>query len=207
MIKELKENWTIVINGSWNISIFNPAWLSGNIFKSKEVTLEIGLEPGLTRRLIGDNVVIIPRPSRLMFTPNDLEDSTLKRMEEIACTVLEVLKHTPVSAVGINFGYSIKPVQTNLDNKLPKLFSAEFAKEELIIESREYKWTCQYEKQTLNVSYQADGKEAKILFNFHSDLPDASSAAKHISGKVISFRDKTRAVLDNVFDVTLEDKS
>lgn len=205
MVDALREHWTIAILGRWNVAIFSPAWLSKNVLQSKDVTLEVGIEPGLPRRVTGDNVVLIPTNSRLILAPNDLGDGTLCRMEQVACKVLELLTHTPISAVGINYGYRISPLTEELRAKLPVILSTEFAKENLSIRSREYKWTFQYDQETLNVTYQSDGEEATILFNFHKDVTDTQIAAAYIAGKVIPHRDKTRSVLEQVFDLAMED--
>ena len=191
MLEVMREHWTIVILGRWNVAIFNPDWLRRNIFQSTDITLEIGIQPELPRRITGDNVVIIPANSRLMLVPNDLEEPTLLRTEQAACKILELLKHTPVNAVGINYGYRVKPLLPELRDKLPVIFATEFAKENLTIRSREYKWTCQYEQQTLNISCQSDGEEAVVLFNFHLDVTDTEAAAGYINGKVMPNRDKT----------------
>jgi len=205
MIEALKDNWTIVILGSWNTAIFNPRWLTTHVFQAKEASLEISIQPGLPRRIIGDNVALIPTNSRLMLAPNDLEDATLVRMEEIACEILGLLPHTPVNSAGINFGYKVSPMSEELRNIIPVILSTQLASEGLVIRSREYKWVCQYEQQTLNIRFKADGEGAIILYNFHLDVKDSNEAAEYIGGKVIRFREKTKEVLQNVFDITLED--
>lgn len=205
MIEPLKENWTIVILGTWNTAIFNPGWLTAHVFQAKETSIDIGIQPGLPRRITGDNVVLIPTNARLMLAPKDLEDATLVRMEEMACEILRLLPHTPVNSVGINFGYKVSPMSEELRNMIPDILSTQLASEGLVIRSREYKWACQYEKPTLNISFKADDEEAIISYNFHLDVKDSNEAAEYIGGKVICFREKTKEVLQNVFDITMED--
>lgn len=205
MVEAIRENWTIVITGRWNVAIFNPAWLGKNVFQSDEIMLEVGIEPGLPRRLTGDNVVVIPTNSRLMLAPSDLEEGTLLRMEQVAYKILSLLQHTPVNALGINYGYKISPLTQELRDKLPVLLSTELGREGLVMRSREYKWTVQYENRTLNINCKSDGDEANILFNFHLDVTDTEVAAENINGKIIPYRDKTRSILEQVFDITLED--
>jgi hypothetical protein len=206
VLEALRENFTIVVVGNWNVSIFNPGWVGKNIFDSKTVTLEVGIGPELPRRLIVDDVIVIPQSSRLMVTPNKIDNTTLKRMEDAVCKILELLSHTPVSAVGVNFGFRIKPLAGSFSN-IPALLAEELASEGLSIESHEIKWTVGHEstrKTILNLSVQIGTDEALIKFNFHSDTENTAKAIESIKDKVIGYRDKALSVLVNVFRVELE---
>lgn len=206
MFEALKDNFTIVVLGRWNVSIFSPAWVGKNVFGQKTITLEVGIEPELPRRLTSDDVVVIPTSSRLMVTPNIINDTTLKRMEDVVCKILELLSHTPVSGVGVNFGFIVKPLTDSFSN-IPTLLAEKLASEGLTIESNEVKWTIGYErerKSILNLSVQIDKDEALIKFNFHSDTENTGKAIESIKDKVIVYRDKALSVLDKVFGVTSE---
>lgn len=206
MFEALRENFTIVVLGSWNVSIFSPGWIGKSIFDEKTVTLEVGIGAELPRRLTVDDVIVIPQSSRLMVTPNILDNKTLIRMEGAVCKILELLSHTPVSAVGVNFGFRVKPLTDSFSN-IPALLAEELASEGLSIESREIKWTVGYEstrKTILNLSVQIGTDEALIKFNFHSDTENTGKAIESIKDKVIGYRDKAFSVLVNVFRVELE---
>lgn len=207
MFEALRENFTIVVVGRWNVSIFSPGWVGKNIFDKKAITLEVGIEPELPRRLAVDDVVVIPQSSRLMVASNIINDTTLKRMEDAVCKMLELLSHTPVSAVGVNFGYRVKPLTDSFSN-IPAPLAEKLASAGLAIESHEIKWTVGYERERrtiLNLLVQIDKDEAIIKFNFHSDAENTGKAIESIKDKVIVYRDKALSVLDSVFGVRAED--
>lgn len=208
MFEPLKDDLTIVVIGNWNVSIFSPKWVGESIFDRSEITLDVGIDPGLPRKLTVENVVVIPMSSRLMVTLSNIDDTTLKGMENAVCKILTLLIHTPVSAVGINFGYKVKPLPDNYNSIFPVLLANKLASEDLIVKSREIKWTVDYEKQKnrrLNISNQIDEDEAIVKFNFHSDIKNAEEAIKSIQDKVVIYRDKTLSILDKVFGEKSED--
>lgn len=206
MFEVLKDNFTIVVLGRWNVSIFSPAWVGKNIFGQKTITLEVGIEPESPRRLIADDVVVIPANSRLIVAPNIIDDRNLKRAEDVVCKILEVLSHTPVSGVGVNFGFRVKQL-TDRFSDIQALLAEKLAREGLEIEAEEVKWTVGYDrerKSILNLSVQMDKDGALMKFNFHSDTENTVKAIESIKEKVIEYRDKALSVLGNVFGVTSE---
>lgn len=208
MFEPLKNLFTIVIIGRWNVSIFSPEWVGKNIFKKREIILDVGIEPGLSRRLSDEKIVIIPLSQRLMITLSIIDDEALKGMENAVCEILTLLTHTPVSAVGINFGYKIKPLPENYTSDFPVLLSEKLASEDLVVKSHEVKWIVDYEREqnrSLNISNQIDGNEAIVKFNFHRDIKNTEEAILGIKDKVLSYRDKTISILDKVFGVESED--
>ena len=52
MIKPVITEWTIVILGRWNTSIFNPKWLGKNIFDDKKLTIEVAMDAGFPMHTI-----------------------------------------------------------------------------------------------------------------------------------------------------------
>ena len=207
MTEALKDKWTIVVLGTWNTSIFSVAWLGKNVFGARELLLEVGTEPGVPRRVTADDVVVIPSDSRLIVVPKNLEETTLVKAERVACKILELLKHTPINAVGVNFGYRVNPLPQQLRERLPSLLGAELAVENLVIKARDYVWTVQSDPGVLNIRASIEGDEAVISFNFNLSTHETEAAAKYVDGNVIKFRDKTKAILDGVFKVFAEEKS
>jgi hypothetical protein len=204
MVEEVKEHWTIVIVGKWNTAIFSPEWLTNNVFQTQELSLEFGMAPGMPRRITAEKVTLIPTHTSLILAPTELDDPTLLRMEGIACKILDLLTHTPVANVGINFGYRVTPALPELLEQFPSPHGERFASQQLTIQSREFLWTLKHENQQLRLSCQIKNGELFIKFNFHSDTPTTSVAKSHIAGKIINHRMKTKSVLEQVFGITME---
>lgn len=208
MLEPLRDQFTIVVVGSWNVAIFSPAWVAENVFRTREVVLEIGAEPGMPRRLTAEDVRVIPGTSRLMVAPVTISDVALKRMAEAVCRILELLNHTPVRGVGVNYGYRVAPLPSGLSSDVPMLLADKLAREDLVVESHESGWSVRYgegSQTVLNLSVQVLRDEAVLKFNFHSDVRSAAEAIERIKGKVVMHRDKTLSVLDNVFGLRPEE--
>jgi hypothetical protein len=207
MARPIKEEWTIVILGAWNVSIFNPDWLAANIF-SRELTIEFGLDPlnpAMPRRFTADDVTIISTSSKLIIAPSNLEEATLLKAEQMACKILELLNHTPVTAIGINFGYQVKPLLDEFNGQYPTIRSDKFTEQSLIVQSRLFKWTISDRGQIINLSCNINDEEARLKFNFHNTVTNTVMAKSNIAGKFIVYRDKAKGILKQVFEVEVED--
>lgn len=207
MLEALRDNFTIVVVGNWNVSIFSPEWVGRNIFENKAITLEFEIGSGLQRRLSVDDVIIIPSSSSLMVTSNKVDDITLKRMENVACKILELLNHTPVRAVGVNFGYRLEPLAGSSCSEIPVIMAEKLASEDLVIGLYEIKWSVGYgreRKTLLNLSVKIGKDDALIKFNFHSDIENTGKGIESIRDQVIVYKNKALSVLDKLFGVSPE---
>ena len=203
-MQEVRDHWTIVILGRWNVGIFTPEWLTKNVFESPQVTLELGMDPLLPRRITEGGTTLIPTDSSLILAPSELSDASLTRMERIACKILGALKHTPVSAVGMNFAYRVTSAPAQLLEQFPGIHANEFADQQLVIRARDFGWVMEYEGYVLNLTCHIERQDLFIKFNFHAVAQDTAVARSIITDKIIKHRDKTRGVLKNVFNVGLE---
>ena len=60
MLEPRPEEWTVVLLGNWNVSIFNPAWLTKNLFENETISLELPMIFGLAPKIKGDDIILIP---------------------------------------------------------------------------------------------------------------------------------------------------
>jgi len=203
-VETVTAEWTIVILGAWNKSIFHPKWLTDHIFQQKDLTIEVPMQPGLPMRITGDGVLLIPRDDRLILGVTEVNDKLLLRMEEIAAKVLELLPHTPVSKVGLNFGYKTELDET-LETRLPSLEPQGLEQAHLRVEARLYKWTCKFDGETINISVEVEGKEVRIKFNFDAPVADANECRAKITGRLMEHRDTTKRMLIDLYGLGRED--
>lgn len=206
MLERIRSDWTIVILGTWNIGIFNPAWLTTHVFESKEVSIEFGIEPGLPRKIIGDKIIILPMRNKLIIATAELNSSTIQKMEDVACKILDLLEHTPVTHVGINFVYKVHPVVPEIMNQFPDFQRDKFSDQHLILKSRHYGWDLDQEGQKIKLVCDLDEEGLLIKFNFHAVTPNTTSAKEHISGNVLNFSSKAESLLEQIFDITDEEE-
>jgi hypothetical protein len=205
-LKEQRDNSTIVIVGFWNIGIFTPDWLANNVFDSKEVILEVGLNPGLPRRFTADGITIIPSEDRLILSPKELGNTSLSKMESIACKLLSTLPHTPVRSAGVNFGFEDNSSLNPLASKIPIIFEKEFGLQDLSILSRRINQQISDKGQIINVACEIIENRVLVQFNFHKPLNNTKEGIEFLIGKVSPFHDKSLSILSTIFQVTAEDK-
>ena len=208
MLRPIREKWTIVILGKWNESIFTPKWLGENIFDKKKISLEFPMEPGFPRRITSNGITLIPDSNRLLLNPTELYDDYLRRMEHVACQLLDRLPHTPISHTGINFGYRIEPVSDDLQSHFPSLDESRFGDAGMIIRLRKYGWSLDIDGQYLNLNCELseNSESLDFSFNFHSESSTADSARKVIEGHVLELRDKADLILRQIYDLSKEDE-
>jgi len=101
----LLEYFTTVAAGAWNPGVFTPEWVKSHLIETDRADLELALEPsGPVYRVIADGLIVIPKRSQLVIGAHS---STKKWYESLTtmAKALELLPHTPISAIGVNFGF------------------------------------------------------------------------------------------------------
>lgn len=201
MLKPIREDFTIVIIGKWNVSIFTPRWLSENIFDQKEVAVEFPLEPGLPRRIIGEEVVLIPSSDRLALNVSSVNDENLRKMESKARLLLDILPHTPVAQIGTNIGYAVEDPDDDLFTHFPSIDSEKFADKKMIISSRFFAWTFNVDGQILNMKCNLKDTSPTFHFNFHSNIQSPKEAIPLLDGKILGHRSFALSILKEIYNL------
>jgi hypothetical protein len=194
------EGWGIVVAGNWNVSIFNPNWVSENIFDKAEVQVEFPLTPGLSPRYTRDGVSVFLQGERLNLCPEQANDQCLKAVEDKAKRILDLLPHTPVNAVGINFIYK----ETDPKPGLSAMFNFQDTGRLDVLGfntqvreiGRQLAWNAGMLNLTMRIS-----NAGSILFNFnyHEQVASTVEAANAIAGQVVSLEHKSRTLLDKLY--------
>jgi len=204
-MKPAPAHWTIVILGRWNVSIFNPDWLGKNLFDNKELFVEVPMEPGLPMRFTGDNVLLIPHSDRVILGAKETTNDNLTHMEKLATKLVDILPHTPIGAVGVNFGYDVRPIPEKIREAFRNPHAKEFTEHELTVPSKSFKWSCKYHGETVNMSFDFDNDKLLVKSNFHSDAHTAAQVIDALKGKVLSKREFTETILKDIYELELED--
>ena len=125
-------------------------------------------------------------------------------------TLLEILDHTPVSALGINFGFE---ESTENFEKLD-IFSfgdtTDWIDRSYTQETAEIKRRFKLgndEKGILNFSLILNQRKVALDFNFHYDCADTEKAKEIIlEGIIAKNRDIALNILEDVYSLTLEEE-
>lgn len=203
-MKPILTDWTLVLAGSWNVAILNPDWLSRLVFNEKQFEAEMiieGVRPQM--RFMFERVVVIPAPSRVVFSPRRPEDADLLAVEAAGKKVLELLPVTPISGVGINFGYGEDEPHRDLTSLFEIRDANKITDEQLEINSTAIVRELKFEDRVINLR-MTQGVGVAFNFNFHKGVSSADEARAAIDGKLTLYRAYSEALLANLYGLELE---
>src|SRR5437867_2471575 len=100
------EHWTIVVAGAWNANIFTPAWVSANVFNGQNINLEMQIGPGgpAIKYHFG-RMTLIVKSDMIIAGAREPTTEAMDEMSGALRKILELLPYTPVTALGVNFGF------------------------------------------------------------------------------------------------------
>lgn len=213
-MEEIKNACSIVILGGWNTRILTPPWLSNHVYKKGVLEVLFPVDPTLPI-IISDpeSFSINISNTRLLLNPVNINEEKLKLMAEGAFTILTTLEHTPVSAVGINYGFkeNVKQIEflnyieqdgSDLQNKFVDLHK--LTNINLI---RTFKMSDQFDNRIMNFKMLKAYKSSEIIveFNFHKDVNEAKEAANLVKqNNVIELHNFAINFLTTYYGFTLE---
>lgn len=102
--------WTAVLAGAWNKAIFTPSWIAKQIFREEEdIPVELAIAFGVDETIMrfpSKNVALQVSDARIIVVPTELTDESLRTVNTTVESVLRVLFHTPITAIGFNFAFA-----------------------------------------------------------------------------------------------------
>lgn len=197
------EGWNVVIAGNWNVSIFNPDWVSRHLFGGHEVQVELRLAPEFSPRYSGDGIQVLFDGNRLLVHPQQTDQNALNMAEQKAILILELLPHTPVIAVGINFRYVETEPSPGLEATFhfddnDRMTDAGF---ELV--STEILRQLRHDGRLLNLKLSQSEGSAIFNFNYHTQVNDTTEAINAIRGHVLELEQTSVGILNTVYHAEL----
>jgi hypothetical protein len=193
-----EHSWTIVVVGHWNRMIFTPHWVGRKIFEVEHIQTLIS--PNLSAPVIyrNDDVALSIRSGRVVVEVTRFADDSVQTAETMMCKVLSELSQTPVSAIGINFGFIIDEQNARLldlfrfsdEADIPwntemKKITREFVKDDVI----------------LNLSFSLADQNLEIDANFHKNVKDATEALHAIRGNILARKTQLLQLLEGTYDL------
>lgn len=198
-----EKSWTIVIVGHWNRMIFSPDWVGKEILGVERFETFVPIIPGAPILYRDDNICLSVSEQRLVFEIRKFSDECIRTAEEKSCIVLRELCRTPVTAIGVNFGFK----EERPGEKLLTLF--DLADESKITQKGEIKSTklireiVQNDK-TLNLTISKNNGCIELGANFHKDVKSASEAEEIIKDKTIEMKKTVLELLRQTYDLTIQ---
>lgn len=200
------DDWTMVIVGDWNVRLLTPEWVAKNLFEGKEIQVEALLRPGDQHlRYNFAEISILPEPDRIIITEKAINDEVLQSAEQVAIKTLELLPHTPIRALGINFGF----IEENPGPELTSLFElndrAELADFDCKTISTEIHRRFETEHGILKLKQTLSDGNIALHLNFHYDVSSIEEAINQLRDRITLYRDFGYKLLDEVYQLTLEE--
>ncbi len=206
-MKALTEGWSIVLAGTWNAPIFSPKWISEHLTKATDIGIEVPINnPALRPRFVFDNLYLQIGQGRLALSPHKPTGELMERAEGVAKIILNDLKHTPLTAVGINFQFLEDSPKPNLLSIFNFSDSNDLTDLEIKVTQSSINRCFNVGEQELNLTVTLR-EETKVLFdlNFHSVASDATGALDSLRDKALSHMNEGIALLNKLYGLTLSD--
>lgn len=202
-MKPTVNEWTIVAAGSWNLAILNPDWFAKKVFKTNLLDVELILENFSPRiRFVHKPVIVIPASDRVIFGMREPSDAALSLCEAALIRLLEELPVTPITGVGINFGYVIDKPSVALAKVFQFQDAKQFNDNSLHVDDATITRHVKYENfiYGLTMTIKADGSVA-VKVNYHLAAENAEFARKAIVGKAITCRHHTEKLIRAIYEI------
>lgn len=201
------DSWTIVITGAWNSRLFTPEWVSRNIFENDQLNIEMGVGTGVHAwRFLSGALIFVPSEDRIVFGTSEASPEKFADLERLAMKLLELLPHTPITGVGMNFGFACdEPSETLLaifnttDSRPLGLREFEIVRSEVARALRRSELL-----QVINLKLIS--LEGRVLFEFnhHFAATTAADARAQLGALAIPAHTVTLEILDSVYELRNE---
>ncbi|MBK7423966.1 MAG: hypothetical protein IPJ48_13150 [Propionivibrio sp.] len=99
--------FNILMVGRWNPAIFTPKWIRGNLVSNdEEVILAMSFgNPAAPPRISFSGIHLFITSDIIEIRPETLIDASINTCIRISSRILELLCHTPITALGINIRF------------------------------------------------------------------------------------------------------
>ena len=200
---EVNENVaTLVVVGTWNVSIFTPEWVKENVLigKDYQILFPVNIMNSL-KFVVPNKYSLAVNGNRLEFQLNDNCDVCSKELLEPVRNVLRSLIHTPVSSFGIN--YVFKTIeQPGLLSTLPHTNEIKDALNSEVESTEVTRSIKLQDGNILNFKIYQKGQETNFDFNF-SYVVNKIQTMLDILGDdniIISKRNVAKELLEKVYE-------
>ena len=163
----------LVILGVWNHMIFSREWIKSNLYADEDVIIDDPVAPNSSVVFGTESYKIFIQENRLNFIAIEESPEVYGIIEKKAIEILTKLKHTPLSAFGLNFAFNFN-YNANLNSIRPitdqAYFKAQGYFEDLTLLHR----TFTKDNYQLTVAINLMPYEVKVELNTNYQVNDSS---------------------------------
>ena len=151
-----------------------------------------------------DDVELLVTEQKLVLRARKPTADCLKQIENMAVRVLKKLDDTPISGIGVNFGFVETSPQTDLLNLLNCGDDTQIGVLGWNIEKRSLIRNLQRDDGTLNLTLSCTPSEVEIHANFHHAVSSATDAVSAVEGQVINYHEEVKNLLSEVYELQID---
>lgn len=201
--------FNLIAVGAWNPAIFSPQWIKQHLAPDpgQDVVMAIPMQAMAFPRLTVDGVNIYPTAQNYVMDCVELNDESLGKVATYFTRICELLPHTPVSALGLNFRFLGNIAD---EPQLAELFgfsdAASIDATAYVLKAAAVKRSFALNDGTkLNFSVDSNAADFLIEFNFHADVSGPVEAALRATPEILTGR-RQQAVdfLRTTYDIELD---
>lgn len=193
----------IVLVAQFNPAIFQPAWIARHLFDKKEgedmPIMEMIAQSGnhIVQFSFFEGVALNVAPDRTELFVIDGQPQTLEKLEVILLKMLDVLPHTPVSAIGCNLTY----VDDAPSPEVADLFETREALEgEGKLNLRQSGVQIQLDgAEVLNFNRIMTEQNVRFTFNYHRPETEISSYKDFVPGMTAKAIEHSKNLLNSYY--------
>ena len=199
----LAEGHNIVLVGGWNRNIITPQWVASSLANVEEVGFQLAIDdPTFPFRILFDDYVLTVRADRLLLHSHIVSADRLRRAATLAHRLLELLPHTPISALGINFAWR----ESDPPPALLPLFTLNdttaIADEGRTVTETAIKRSFPWADGTLTFTMALKPQGHVVAdFNFHWTVTGATAAQQYLTEGPSQAREAARLLLRKVYEL------
>lgn len=193
------DGWNIVLAGVWNRAIFTPEWVGERLFHEDDVEVMISVMPYLPIIYRNQQVAVEVSSPRLVFRPRQLDEACTAAAERMAHSVLDALRDTPLSGVGVNFAFVDDAPSADLIQLFNFADNAWLEDTAWRVRDRRLIRRLQNGDEILNLALIFNGESLAAEFNFHTETNNNELARAALHERTIRLRDAAIRLLNEAY--------
>lgn len=207
------EAFNLVSLGAWNPAIFSPEWAKKNIADNKDkdvvlaIPMSLPIQLLLPPRLTVDDVNIFATGQTLVFECVEFSDEGIESCLRKFSRISELLPHTPITAVGVNYRFdclieeSVQLSDLFSFSDAPRINAQSYPLKSATIK-RAY---ALQDDVVFNLSAEMSSDKVRMEFNYHADVSSlVTAAAKMNRETVFSYRDQAIRFMQEVYGIGMD---
>lgn len=199
----LTQGHSIVLVGGWNRNIITPQWVTSSLANVEEAVFQLAIDdPTFPFRILFDDYVLTVRVDRLQLHSQIVSAERLSGATTLANDLLELLPHTPISSLGLNFAWRESDPPSTLLPLFTLSDTSAIADEGHSATETAIKRSFPWQDGILNFTLALKPQGHVIAdFNFHWPVARAADAQQYLNARASEARDAALLLLRKVYNL------